>query len=77
MYRRDLRDTSRDDVLGDAAAADAAIQAVPGPDRRVAYATAREGQADLWVADDGEHRRLTTGGVLAQRFGRADPQWMD
>lgn len=52
MYRRDLRDTSQDDLVAAMVAADAVVQAVPGPDGdRVAYAKTREGQIDLWLWD--------------------------
>ncbi|MFC7069324.1 S9 family peptidase [Halobaculum lipolyticum] len=78
MYRRDLRDTDADDLLAAMATADAAVQAAPGPDGdRVAYAKAREGQIDLWLWDGETDTRLTSAGVLAMRYGRGDPAWVD
>ncbi|UIP01091.1 prolyl oligopeptidase family serine peptidase [Halobaculum sp. CBA1158] len=78
MYRRDLRDTSADDLLSAMAAADGVVQAEPSPDGdRVAYAKAREGQIDLWLWDGTTDTRLTSGGITAQRYGRGDPRWID
>jgi len=82
VYRRDLRDTSVDGLLADAATADAAVQAAPVPERdAVAAAVEREGQIDLWLLDRaGEGagaERLTSRGVLAMRYGRGDGQWFD
>jgi Tol biopolymer transport system component len=81
MYRRDLRDTGTDDLLADAATAELAEQVVPEPadsDRdRLAYAASSEHRTDLWLSDDGETRKLTSRGVLAQRYTHVDPRWFD
>jgi len=78
VYRRDLRDTDADDLLAAMASADAVVQAAPGPDgERIAYATTREGQTDLWLWDGETDTRLTSEGILAQRYGRGDPAWFD
>jgi len=77
MYRRDLRDTSRDGLLADMATADLAVQAAPSPDDdRIAYARTREDQTDLWLHEDGADARLTSEGVTAMRRGRGDTQWL-
>ncbi|MFW5938849.1 MAG: prolyl oligopeptidase family serine peptidase [Halolamina sp.] len=77
MYRRDLRDTSKDGLLADMATADVAVQAVPSPvDDRIAYALNREDQTDLWLREDGADARLTSEGVTAMRRGRGDTQWL-
>jgi dipeptidyl aminopeptidase/acylaminoacyl peptidase len=80
VYRRDLRDTSVDGLLADAATADAVVQAAPVPGRdALATAVAREGQVDLWLLDRSgggtDATRLTGRGVLAMRYGRGDQRW--
>jgi len=89
MYRRDLRDTSKDGLLADMAMADLAVQAAPSPTGdRIAYAQNREDQTDLWLQAVNTHRagasdqprtgqrRLTSEGVMAMRYGRGDQQWL-
>lgn len=78
MYRRDLRDQGKDGLLADMATADLAVQAAPAPNgERIGYVKNREDQSDIWMLDDGQDVRLTSGGVTAQRYGRGDPQWFD
>lgn len=78
MYRRDLRDTQTDDLLTDAATAEMAEQAVPEPQGdRLAVAASREHRTDLWLVDGDETRKLTSRGVLAQRYTHLDPRWFD
>ena len=77
MYRRDLRDTDYDGLLADTAVADRVVQAAVGPDGRIAYAKNRELTTDVWLAADGEDRRLTSEGAAAMRYGRTDARWLD
>ena len=77
MYRRDLRDTDYDGLLADMAVADRVVQAAVGPDGRIAYAKNRELTTDVWLATDGEDRRLTSRGASAMRYGRTDARWLD
>ncbi|UPV74522.1 S9 family peptidase [Halorussus limi] len=78
MYRRDLRDTRADDLLADAATAEMAEQVVPEPEGdRLAYAVSREHRTDLYLKDGDETRKLTSRGVLAQRYTHLDPRWFD
>src|SRR6056297_2241350 len=81
MYRRDVRDTRHDDLLADAATAEMAEQVVPEPDEsdgsRLAYATSREHRTDLYLRDAEETRKLTSRGLLAQRYTHLDPRWFD
>jgi dipeptidyl aminopeptidase/acylaminoacyl peptidase len=94
MYRRDLRETSTDDLLADAATAEMAEQVLPEPNGvsgsdvaegssdgsdgdRLAYAESREHRTDLYLRDGEETRKLTSRGVLAQRYTHLDPRWFD
>ncbi len=77
VYRRDLRDTDYDGLLADMAVADRVVQATVGPDGRIAYAKNRELTTDVWLATDGEDRRLTSRGASAMRYGRTDARWLD
>ena len=77
MYRRDLRDTTLDDLLADLATVDGVVAAAPGPDGRIAYVKSREDRTDVWLLDGGEDRRLTSDGALALRYDRTDAQWLD
>jgi dipeptidyl aminopeptidase/acylaminoacyl peptidase len=78
MYRRDLRDTSADALLCEAALADNVAQARPEPDGdRIAFAITREDRTDLWVTDGDETRRLTGHGAVAMRYTHIDPKWLD
>jgi len=80
MYRRDLRDTEVDSLLGAMAVADAVAAAVPAPSGdEVALALTREGQTDVWVTgpDRPGATRLTSEGVVAMLYGRGDPLWLD
>ncbi|UPW00557.1 S9 family peptidase [Halorussus gelatinilyticus] len=78
MYRRDLRETRHDDLLADAATAEMAEQVVPEPDGdRLAYAVSREHRTDLYLRDGEETRKLTSRGLLAQRYTHLDPRWFD
>ena len=76
MYRRDLRETDRDRLPADMAIAEEIVQVVPEPGgERLAYACAREDRLDLWLATNGEDRRLTSEGIAALRYGRTDSRW--
>ncbi|WP_135824498.1 S9 family peptidase [Halorussus ruber] len=81
MYRRDLRDTQSDDLLADAVTAEMAEQAIPEPNEsdgnRLAYAASREHRTDLYLKDGEETRKLTSRGLLAQRYTHLDPRWFD
>ncbi|WP_135852734.1 S9 family peptidase [Halorussus salinus] len=81
MYRRDLRETRHDDLLADAATAEMAEQVAAEPEEsdgdRLAYATSREHRTDLYLKDGDETRKLTSRGLLAQRYTHLDPRWFD
>ena len=78
MYRRDLRDTDADRILADAAMVDTVTEFQPDPDGdRIAYVAAREDRSDLWVLEDGHHRRLTGEGATGMAGGHLDETWID